>query len=51
MLLAQHNEQIALDINAERVAQINCGESAVEDPELECYPKEERLSLLAPTDK
>ena len=51
VLLAQHNEVVALDINAERVAQINRGESTVEDAELERYLKEKRLNLVATTDK
>lgn len=37
VLLAQHNEVVALDINAERVAMINRGESTVEDAELELF--------------
>jgi UDPglucose 6-dehydrogenase len=50
VLLAQHNEVVALDINAERVAQINRGESTVEDAELEHYIKEKSLNLVATTD-
>jgi UDPglucose 6-dehydrogenase len=40
VLLAQHNEVVALDINVERVAMINRGESTVEDVELENFLKE-----------
>ena len=50
VLLAQHNEVVALDINAERVAQINRGESTVEDAELEFFLKEKQLNLVATTD-
>ena len=50
VLLAQHNEVVALDINAERVAMINRGESTVEDPELELFLKEKTLNLVATTD-
>jgi len=50
VLLAQHNEVVALDINAERVAMINRGESTVEDTELELFLKERPLNLIATTD-
>ncbi|MEP4147174.1 MAG: nucleotide sugar dehydrogenase [Halioglobus sp.] len=50
VLLAQHNEVVALDINAERVAMINRGEPTVEDPELEQFLKERTLDLVATTD-
>ena len=51
VLLAQHNEVVALDINAARVAMINRGESTVEDAELELFLKERTLNLVATTDK
>lgn len=51
VLLAQHNEVVALDINAERVAMINRGESTVEDPELEMFLRDKQLNLIATTDK
>ena len=51
VLLAQHNEVVALDINAERVDMINRGESTVEDTELELFLKEKNLNLIATTDK
>lgn len=51
VLLAQHNEVVALDISAERVAMINRGESTVEDAELELFLKEKSLNLVATTDK
>jgi UDPglucose 6-dehydrogenase len=50
VLLAQHNEFVALDINAERVAMINRGEPTVEDAELEQFLKERTLHLVATMD-
>lgn len=50
VLLAQHNEVVALDINAERVAMINRGEPTIEDAELELFLKEKPLNLVATTD-
>ena len=50
VLLAQHNEVVALDINAERVAMINRHESTVEDTELEMFLREKQLDLVATTD-
>ncbi|MBT3410677.1 MAG: nucleotide sugar dehydrogenase [Halieaceae bacterium] len=50
VLLAQHNEVVALDINAERVAMINRGEPTVEDAELEQFLKERTLHLVATMD-
>lgn len=51
VLLAQHNEVVAFDINAERVATINRGEATVEDAELELFLREKPLNLVATTDK
>lgn len=50
VLLAQHNEVVALDIDAERLAKINRGESTVEDAELEKFLKEIPLNLMATTE-
>ena len=50
VLLAQHNEVVAFDINAERVATINRGEATVEDAELELFLREKPLNLVATTD-
>ena len=50
VLLAGHNEVVVLDINAERVAMINRGESTVEDDELQLFLKERSLNLVATTD-
>ncbi|MFA6630249.1 MAG: UDP-glucose 6-dehydrogenase, partial [Sulfuricurvum sp.] len=43
LLLAQHNEVIALDIIPEKVAQINRKESPIEDKEIEEYLKRDDL--------
>jgi UDPglucose 6-dehydrogenase len=51
VLLAQHNEVTALDIDADRVALINQGKSKVVDAEIEQYIVEKKLSLTATLDK
>ena len=51
VLLAQHNEVIALDIDAARVELINQGKSTVVDAEIEQYLSEKDLSLTATLDK
>jgi UDPglucose 6-dehydrogenase len=51
VLLAQHNEVTALDIDADRVALINQGKSTVVDAEIERYLAEKELSLTATLDK
>ena len=51
VLLAQHNEVVALDINQERVNLINAGKSTVEDDQIEFYLKENLLNLSATTSK
>lgn len=51
VLLAQHNEVVALDINAERVAQINRGEPTIDDEEMRRFLAEKPLRLVATTDK
>lgn len=50
VLLAQHNEVVALDIDAERVAMVNRGETTFEDAELAHYLKEKPLNLRATTE-
>lgn len=51
VLLAQHNEVIALDIIEEKVNQINQGISPIVDPEIERYlSKTDDLNLIATTD-
>ncbi|GKY86566.1 nucleotide sugar dehydrogenase [Sinisalibacter aestuarii] len=49
VLLAQHNEVIAVDVSAERVAMVNARKSPVEDIELEDYLAHHRLNLTATT--
>jgi len=50
-LLAQHNDVTVLDIDAERVAQINNKQSTVADTEIELFLAEKPLSLTATLDK
>ena len=51
VLLAQHNEVTALDIDEARVDLINQGKSTVVDKEIEQYLLEKELSLIATLDK
>ena len=51
VLLAQHNDVTALDIDASRVDLINQGKSTVVDTEIECFLAEKDLSLTATLDK
>ncbi len=50
VLLAQHNEVIALDIIKEKVDMINNGISPIIDREIEEYLREKKLNLTATTD-
>jgi UDPglucose 6-dehydrogenase len=50
VLLAQHNEVVAVDISLDRVAMVNTRRSPIEDAELEDYLANKRLSLTATTD-
>lgn len=50
ILLAQHNEVIALDINKEKVDSINSKKSPFVDPEIEKYLATKDLNLIATTD-
>lgn len=50
VLLAQHNEVVAVDISSDRVAMVNTRRSPIEDAELEDYLANKRLSLTATTD-
>lgn len=50
VLLAQHNDVTVLDIDPERVAQVNRRESTVADPDIETFLKERELSLSATID-
>ena len=51
VLLAQHHEIWAVDINKERVDLINKRLSPIVDKEIERYLKEETLNLTATTDQ
>jgi UDPglucose 6-dehydrogenase len=51
VLLAQNNEVVALDIDAEKVAQINARISPVEDVEIQQYLSDFPLNLTATLDK
>jgi UDPglucose 6-dehydrogenase len=50
-LLAQHNEVVALDIDARKVEQINAKRSPIADPEIEDYLANKPLNLVATTDR
>jgi len=51
ILLAQHHQVIALDINADRVGMINHKISPIDDPEIIDYLKNRTLNLHATLDK
>ena len=51
VLLAQHNEVVALDLVAEKVGLINQGKSPIADSELEHYLAHRPLNLTATLDK
>jgi UDPglucose 6-dehydrogenase len=51
VLLAQHNEVIALDIDSARVALINQGKSTVADADIQEFLDDRELSLTATMDK
>ena len=51
VLLAQHNDVTVLDIDPDRVDQVNRRESTVADPDIESFLKERELSLTATLDK
>ncbi|HCG94248.1 MAG TPA: UDP-glucose 6-dehydrogenase [Halieaceae bacterium] len=50
VLLAQHNDVTVLDIDPDRVDQVNRRESTVADPDIETFLKERDLSLSATLD-
>ena len=51
VLLSQHNEVVALDINADKVDLINRKLSPIEDVEIADYLQKRKLDLRATTDK
>ncbi len=51
MLLAQHNEVVALDIIEEKVAMLNRKESPIVDTEIEHFLSSKSLNFVATTDK
>lgn len=51
VLLAQHNEVVALDVIAEKVAMINDKQSPISDVEIEDFLANKRLNLHASLDK
>lgn len=51
VLLAQYNDVTVLDIDPERVDQVNRRESTVADPEIEVFLRDRDLSLRATLDK
>jgi UDPglucose 6-dehydrogenase len=51
MLLAQHNEVVAIDIIPEKVAMLNRKQSPVEDVEIEDFLKNKSLNFRAKMDK
>jgi UDPglucose 6-dehydrogenase len=50
VLLAQHNQVTALDIDPARVAMLQAGQSPVIDPEIALYLRQKSLNLQATTD-
>ena len=50
IILAQHNEVVALDVVPEKVDMINNKKSPIVDKEIEEYLREKELNLLATTD-
>ena len=51
VLLAQHNDVTVLDIDPDRVDQVNRRESTVADPDIEAFLRDRNLSLRASLDK
>ena len=51
ILLAQHHEVVALDIDARKVEQLNAKQSPIADPEIEDYLANRPLNLIATTDR
>lgn len=51
VLLAQHNEVVALDVIQSKADMVNARKSPIADPEIEEYLANRKLNLLATTDK
>ena len=51
MLLAQHNEVVAIDIVPEKVGMLNALQSTIEDVEIEYFLKNKQLNFRATLDK
>lgn len=51
MLLAQHHEVVALDIDTQKVALLNAGQSPIEDTEISQFLAEKELNFTATLDK
>lgn len=51
VLMAQHNEVTVLDIDSDRVDQVNRQESTVADPDIEAFLRDRDLCLRATLDK
>ncbi|NYR10796.1 nucleotide sugar dehydrogenase [Psychrobacter sp. BI730] len=51
LLLAQHNEVVAVDIDKKKVQLINQKKSPISDTEIEIFLKSEKLNLIATLDK
>ncbi|MBB5212312.1 nucleotide sugar dehydrogenase [Microbulbifer hydrolyticus] len=51
LLLAQHNEVVALDIDESKVERINQKQSPIEDTEIECFLQNDALNFRATLDK
>ena len=51
ILLAQHNEVVALDICADKVEKLNQGISPIEDKEIQEYLANKQLNFRATLDK
>lgn len=50
VLLAQHNDVVALDLDAAKVAALQAGSSPIADPEIERFLRDEQLRLTFTTD-
>lgn len=51
MLLAQHNEVVAIDILPEKVSMLNSKKSPIEDPEIEDFLQNRAINFKATVDK